>query len=986
MLAILSANIQGLCPSRGKYKLKMLEEMTTDEGLGILAITESHLNPDYHEGEIAIENFIHFRADRSVGTKKGGVIIYIRNFLSPGANLLTSGSHGIIEYAVLAIPSASMSLVCVYRPPTAELSDFVHVLSEIKRSLAQLPSQNSLILCGDLNFPNIKWPTTVIQGGSLMLRQQAQALLDFFGEFFLQQLIEEPTRENNILDLFATDDDQLVLRYEVRTKSNISDHNLVKITTTQYNAPDLQPDPKRKTLFTLNFWKDNIDWSVIREMFASKDWESLLSNEDPDEIYHQLLAVIEEVCLEKIPKKQEWKKRGIPRDRKLLMRKRSKLNKKLNQMPTELQKSQIVSELHVIDNKIVASHRAELTNNEREAVEKIKNDRKFFYKYAKSKSIVKAPVGPLKIGDELITEPAKISEILKQQFESVYSVPQNSTNIEALAEEPGPRCMTDLHFGQEHIANAIKNIPSHSSPGPDGIPAKLLRECVEELKKPIFLLWRASMDSGKVPRKLKLSHVIPIFKKGDKSSPKNYRPISLVSHISKIFERVVVKNLTDYLNDLDLFNKQQHGFRSGRSCLSQLLEHHQTILAHLESGTGVDVVYLDFAKAFDKVDYGVLLSKLKSIGVCDLLLRWLNSFLTNRKQMICIDGSLSSEGPVISGVPQGSSLGPLLFLILIADIDADTKYASVSSFADDTRLLMPIGTTEDNGMMQMDLDKVYSWATENNMRFNTEKFELLRYNPSDILMDSYFTPEGIAIPEVGRVRDLGVQIENTGAFQCQLAESIKRSNNMASWVLRVFKTREERLMMTLYQSMIIPHLEYCCQLWSPYLLRDIRSLEAVQRSYTARVAGLGHLSYWERLAHLKLYSLERRRERYIILYVYKILLNIVPNMQEERFALKPYFSVRGDRLCRVPAISNASTARIRNMVEHSFAIQGPKLFNCLPAKLRNFQGSFLTFKGKLDKFLNQVCDKPCTPGYHQPATSNTLIAQLAQMRADGTFL
>ena len=209
---------------------------------------------------------------------------------------------------------------------------------------------------------------------------------------------------------------------------------------------------------------------------------------------------------------------------------------------------------------------------------------------------------------------------------------------------------------------------------------------------------------------------------------------------------------------------------------------------------------------------------------------------------------------------------------------------------------------------------------------------------------------------------------------------------MSSWALRVFKTRAVEPMMTLFKALVIPHLEYCCQLWSPHLLKDIRRLEAIQRSFTARIAGMDQLTYWERLEHLKLYSLERRRERYIILYTYKIIQNLVPNFRDDRFTINTYSSVRGNRLCRVPSISRASRAKIRNLVEHSFAIRGPKLFNCLPAEIRNFQGSFLTFKFKLDKLLSQVIDQPCTPGYHQPAVSNSIIAQLAQMRADGLYL
>ena len=556
-------------------------------------------------------------------------------------------------------------------------------------------------------------------------------------------------------------------------------------------------------------------------------------------------------------------------------------------------------------------------------------------------------------------------------------------DIDNLLELPGPRCLEDIIFTEDDIVESVKRIPTQSSPGPDGIPAKLLKECIHELKKPLYKLWRTSLDQGKIPENVKFSHVSPIFKKGDKSLPKNYRPISLTSHVGKLFERLVVKHITGYLNSMNLFNSEQHGFRTGRSCLSQLLEHQQKILASLEAGTNLDIVYLDFAKAFDKVDYGILLSKLRSIGISGSLLRWLNSFLTNRKQAINIEGHLSSEGPVTSGVPQGSSLGPLLFLVHIADISGDVENTAVSSFADDTRVSMRVNSEEDSHKMQADLEKIYNWAVCNNMSFNANKFELLRYSSNENEKLPYYTPEGTTITEVTQVRDLGIVMENTGGFQSQIAQAVKRSTNMASWVLRVFKTRDELSMMTLYKSMVMPHVEYCCQLWSPHPLGDIRKLEAVQRSFTARIFGLSSLTYWDRLKHLNLYSLERRRERYILLYTFKIVRGLVPNLVDNRFSIKVHQSVSGSRLCRIPAISRASKAKTRSMVEYSFAIQGPRLFNCLPAELRNFQGSFLAFKGKLDKLLNEVYDKPCSPGYHQSATSNSIIHQNAKMRAVG---
>ena len=520
--------------------------------------------------------------------------------------------------------------------------------------------------------------------------------------------------------------------------------------------------------------------------------------------------------------------------------------------------------------------------------------------------------------------------------------------------------------------------PSAAS-GPDGVPSLLLRNCADELKIPLTLLWRASLNEGRLPSALKLSRVAPVHKGGDRCEPGNYRPISLTSHISKIFERIVVAKLINYLNECSLFNRNQHGFRSGRSCLSQLLEHHQRILANLEAGIDTDVVYLDFAKAFDKVDYGVLIGKLRSMGISGRLLRWLSSFLNDRKQMVSVQGHLSTKDDVISGVPQGSSLGPILFLIHIADIDEELQYASVSSFADDTRLSVGIAGESDQVKMQDDLNKAYLWAEQNNMRFNGKKFELVRYSLGhNERVGSYLTPEGLNIELTQVVSDLGIAMQNTATFDIQIDNMCQKSKQQAGWVLRTFATREAKPLLVLYKALVLPHLEYCCQLWSPMGQGKIRKLEDVQRNYTSKITGVSNMNYWERLEALSLYSLQRRRERYLILYTYKILSGAVPNFQNEKFRIELRENQRRGTFCRIPPLRNQSTCRVKTLVDSSFAIHGPRLFNSLPKDIRNYNGSVEGFKGRLDKYLKSVPDKPFLPSYpQQTVQSNSLIHQLA---------
>ncbi len=221
--------------------------------------------------------------------------------------------------------------------------------------------------------------------------------------------------------------------------------------------------------------------------------------------------------------------------------------------------------------------------------------------------------------------------------------------------------------------------------------------------------------------------------------------LTLTSHLSKIFEKVVRNHLITYLEHHCLLNPNQHGFRRGRSCISQLIAHFEKIIDLLSQGYSVDVVYLDFCKAFDKLDFNTLLQKLKLNGIYGKLGRWLHSFLTGRGryQSVSVNGFLSFVCAVLSGVPQGSVLGPLLFLVLINDIDVDITCSFLSSFADDTRIGMGIRSLDDAHQLQTDLNKVYSWATNNNMRLNSSKFEMLSYGKPLHAMDyTYMSADG----------------------------------------------------------------------------------------------------------------------------------------------------------------------------------------------------------------------------------------------------
>ena len=513
------------------------------------------------------------------------------------------------------------------------------------------------------------------------------------------------------------------------------------------------------------------------------------------------------------------------------------------------------------------------------------------------------------------------------------------------------------------------------------MPACIIKNAIESLARPFVIMWNKSLLTGEIPADLKVGTITPSYKGGNKCEPKNYRPVTLTSHIIKLFERVLVKKIVDHLQGGNLIDNRQHGFRAGRSCLSQLLTHHQEIVEALCYGWDVDVVYLDYAKAFDKVDHRKLLQKLGAYKLGGLMTRWIKAFLENRSIKVYVNNVFSYPSKVLSGVPQGSVLGPLLFLMYTQDTTEKISYSSILYFADDTKLKNRTKSVDDCRRLQQDLDNIYDWANENKMVLNGEKFKLLRYSvtgePSDF---SYLDSEGSPITPCDNAVDLGVIVSSNAKFNENIINIVKKADNRMRWIFRVFRTREPTAMLTLFRALVLPILEYCSQLWHPAEAGMTQHIEAVQRSFTARINGLAHLNYWDRLKHLRLYSLERRRERYIVLYVYKILSNLCPNL-EGSDAIVSYYNVRLGRMCRTPGLIRQARQKHRSIREQSFGIVGPVLFNSMPKRLRDYEGSLHGFKGLLDEFLYSLPDEPPMPGYFRPGSSNRIIEKLRTERA-----
>ena len=276
-----------------------------------------------------------------------------------------------------------------------------------------------------------------------------------------------------------------------------------------------------------------------------------------------------------------------------------------------------------------------------------------------------------------------------------------------------------------------------------------------------------------------------------------------------------------------------------------------------------------------------------------------------------VDTELSSPSKVVSGIPQGTVLGPVLALIFLSDLDEGIENVA-SMFADDTRIMASIQEEADVEHMQEDLDCVYTWAENNNMKFNSDKFGLLRYGKNQELKDgtSYFPADDNIIEEKEVLRDLGIMMNNVATFDEHIEKVCKTVKQKSGWILRTFRCRQPHIMKILWKQLVQPHIDYCSQLYMPVDGRRLGDLENLQRHFTSRIPSVSSMDYWKRLSQLQMLSQQRRLERYHIIYVWKVIEGLVPNC-----GILAESKPRLGRMCNVPHLVKNSSSRIKTHVK-----------------------------------------------------------------------
>ena len=423
------------------------------------------------------------------------------------------------------------------------------------------------------------------------------------------------------------------------------------------------------------------------------------------------------------------------------------------------------------------------------------------------------------------------------------------------------------------------------------------------------------MSSGSMPSIWKCSIVCPIFKKGDKTAPTNYRPISLTSIVCKLMESIIKDDLLYYFRSNSLISPNQFAFLPKRSTCSQLLKFSNNISSQMASNTQIDTVYLDFSKAFDSIVHSKLLFKLEKYGVSNELFLWLQCFLSNRIQCVRVKNKVSSWAEIKSGVPQGSVLAPILFNIFINDID-NVENGDPNQFyiyADDVKCSFAVNSVADCISFQKTLDSISKWSCKWQLNLAPNKCTTMSFCYNNPPISFNYTINQQLLPKIDKITDLGIVFSRNLSFDDHIKQICCKARKSSAIILNCFKSRNRLLLFRAFTTYVRPILEYCTNVWSPYSLKNINLIESVQRKFTKRLQGLKDFSYSERLAHLEAESLELRRLRFGLIMYHKIIHGLVDLDFENFFCLKTSNTrSNGLALKRLPFKRNAERYIFKN--------------------------------------------------------------------------
>ena len=980
-LDVFYQNVQGFIPfkdlssdnpSLNFTKIFEFQNFISDTKPAAIILNETWLKPSIRDTEILPNSSYNvFRLDRSPKSHPpdvtnpslfkrsgGGVLMAIRNDLNVASKVVKLKCGAEILTLKLSVDNGMKIYLCTcYRVGTlgqanhAEIDRYLNSLYRLDKKFVRV------FVIGDLNLSNVNWPSFISSS------PVEQDFLNSFNNLGFKQLITEPTHKyGNTLDVLLTNSEQSVNNLKVLDIDSIvkSDHNPITFDIS-FNIKKKKP-VKRKIY---NFKRAN--WDELNRDLFNVDWNSILINSSSEHAWSIFNSKLFELCNKHIPVitiRSEFQPPWFDSECHNLCRKKERLRTKYKRTKSDDHYVKFSNCRREFKKLVQAKMRDNLIDIEDDPALIPKK----FWTYVKSSSNSHRIPECMNYKSRFRTNRQEQCELFNEFFYRQFSSP-SLYNIDINFSGDS---MSEFIIHQNTVFRILSDIKTNKAQGPDKIHGKVLKECATSLAYPLSVLFNMCFKSGQLPCDWKTANIVPIFKKGSKTDIENYRPISLTSLVMKVFERIIRDEL--YLRCEQYLDRRQHGFLPKRSCTTLMVDYCDSLALSLNSGIETDVVYFDFSKAFDTVNHDILLHKLKNMYKIDgHLLRFIACYLKGRKQRVVIGNCEASLRNVDSGVPQGSILGPLLFVLFINDLPAGlSPETNAAMYADDTKIWRQIHTLADCYILQNDIDYMQNWAVENKMKFNSTKCKVLqvslrRTNPLlDCLPFSkyHYMLDFCFLDFTSSENDLGVNITRKLNWNEQCTKLISKASQMFGLTRRtahfVSNPRQRR---ALYLALVRSQFEHCSVIWRPHCKTAINKLENLQKRCLKWILSEEFLHYSSDIYFQKCKSLD------ILPLGFRLLLNDLVLFHKIFYSLSPVTlpiylskftgnSLRSSHYDSLSVVSNiiprinASSSSVSSFQPFamSFFYRTHSSWNNLPFNIRNISCP-RTFKLKVTEIL-----------------------------------
>ena len=837
----------------------------------------------------------------------------------------------------LCLQDKQVSICTVYNPPNPNIQYFENLINFLTSLVLQ---ESNLIIIGDLNLPDICWPS--LSGSSFL----SNLFCDFVFDTNLTQLISGPTHvKGNTLDILLTNNECLVTQVSVLNSPSflLSDHYQICFHIDNYSS-----SPKQyKSKLVFNF--SNADFDGLSDFLLDLDLSWCLQSSSVERVWTHLKNSILKGMNLFIPKvKVKYKRYPCwfnSEIRHIIKCLRSA--RRNHSSPSKVHSLESYLSQLMVNAKLNFEHNLALQTSDK------------IFKHLRGLSSSRSIPSIVTLDSHTGSSDYEKASIFNKFFHSVFT--KSAFQLPPIEDLHTPTpTLSDIGISELDVFEALSTLDTSKAMGIDSIGPKILKRCALALYKPLHHLFLLSLSQHSLPSDWRVHLIIPVFKSGDKSSVRNYRPISLLCSVSKILEKPIYDKIIPFVSTS--ISSCQFGFRPKHSSTQQLLSFLNTVHTILDTHSQADVVYLDFRKAFDSVPHNELLMKLWSFGLTGNLWKWFRSYLAGRSQCVLLNQCTSDLLPVISGVPQGSILGPLLFLIFVNDLPLSIRHSHIFLYADDTKCLKNVSSHSDSHSLQDDLSNLFSWSLQWNLHFNENKCVLLRLCPKHPRVLHDYTINGSPIQVLDCYRDLGILISSDLKWGNHLTMITARAYKVLGLIRRSFSnglsiSAKKRL----YSSLVCSQLNYASQIWRPHLIKEIVALERVQRRASKFILSDYQSTYKHRLISLRILPLMMQFELHDILFFIRCLKE--PDTSQA-FQIRSFinFSKGNTRSTTYLKLNHSSSKT--SAAAHFYFNRLPRLWNSLPPI--NLELSLQSIKRHLMQFywnhfnINFQSTNPCT--------------------------